>query len=765
MRTTRFLSALVAFLLSLNAAIAADVKNDFPTAVRAWLADGSAISANDLILEGVADRYAAGTPYQGRIRINLPPKKHFLTFLTIKREALRNYNASYVCNCRAVPAVETVICDNDFFNDFLASVRQGDDAPPELNAMYQNFLANWLLGHEVGHIVLGHTSNIEKLSVRNNADSGVIWGDLREIEADNYVLTRLSHESQLQFAGFMTLSQMVTSMYADLIAEQVPEKDLEKAREDGKNPVFGTLFDVTILYNKTLHPPWFVRVLDMFYLLRKRYPQIVDSSGYWENLRARIVPREAATKRIDKWSCATPLHGPGLPPVVSDNRFLTDAELLDRLLDEGEYEIAEKRAALVRAQSRASDRSKFIDNYLDFYSAELLSHVNIKEARRVFDRAMSDFSTTASRLSSVENISIVMIRDRAAARILSSAKDLKEFISEDAKLIRKHAARASLSDRDVAYIYLNSFYIYFRSFSSFDPQSQDMAQSALQTLAKSNFAALKYAFIQRWRNYLALLPKATGTEKLAVLNANLQFFSDAIDVGAYLDATETLRDIMPKIDALPPGQEPFKAYWNDRLARLYIEFGLGEECSILATKAVSLRKHVAAYAARIMPEHLINSLEQVAIAYNQLGYCHISAQKWQDAKAPLEMALHLRQGTVSGNDVELATVEHNLAQTYVALGINKSAALKYARSALDLRTRSNTYEQLIENSRSIVASALYLNGETAQAAAVWKVWMENTRTLSDFNPDIERYYTVISGKNVNIGSMAGLAEDNETRAK
>lgn len=75
----------------------------------------------------------------------------------------------------------------------------------------------------------------------------------------------------------------------------------------------------------------------------------------------------------------------------------------------------------------------------------------------------------------------------------------------------------------------------------------------------------------------------------------------------------------------------------------------------------------------------------MAIAANQLGFCYISSMKWKEAVDPLELSLRLLLSRSQQNEVEIATVRHNLASAYIALGDRR--ALEFLEQALSDRQR------------------------------------------------------------------------------
>lgn len=622
--------------------------------------------------------------------------------------------------------------------------------------MYRDFLFSWLLGHEIGHLVLGHHLNAEhSVALDENQQS---WGRHEETSADAFVLTRLSHQKQMQFGAFMTLSQMATSQYARLVDRQY-KAQVQAAIDNGKEPYLGVLFPVEIRYRQDLHPPWLIRTLDMADTLFKKYPDMIDTSGFWERMRANAHPKRAASKNINNWNCAETLIG-GSPESLREFSGNGDAETLDRLLEENELDTLLDRTDHFRHNMLAAGQEReWIEAYLAFLRAEILLRrgwpaLALAEANRAADAYKRRYPS---------DLSLLLMHARAIGRIdpdpQSRASTIEALLPNIERSAQDVFSNGKNMSRQIALYYTDMWEILARGRSLVDPAVETIRSSLLDILVNHGFVSIADTMLLRWKREIERLPVQTSDATRE--NELLAFSRFASALGRKVDAIVAIREALKAINqSNVPAALPVKAFWKTELAQLLVTYIAAEECQALTREALAHREEIAAIVATESPENLDRAIGQVALAANEAGFCHMLGKRSQEGAKFLEYGLEKELSRKTPNERTLATIKHNLSQLYTELGQRKNA-LEYARYALDTRTRLGENPTLIENSRLAVAAALYFLGETEEAISLLKVWNENYTKVRDFRVPVSSLVMTIDGHSVSIGNLIGVRHQNE----
>lgn len=739
-----------------------------PHQIREWLANGDLTSELDSIVENASRRYLSNSPYAGRLRINMPPEPHRATFLMVRRSALGRLSNSLTCTCSVALSQETVVCDADFVNDFLEVVntrssREGadaddiNDALQQLDQRYRSFLGNWLIGHEIGHLVLRHhvssTSDDSRTGVSGQPGADVAvqrWGREEELEADSYVLSRISR-SDIQFSAFMTLSQMATSLYARLIELQRPE-EFRAAIAAGNNPIFGTMFKIDMRFSQWGHPPWFIRVLDMAELLFKHYPNMVDTSGYWENLRASIIPVDVGASRPKDWACAESLVGEPAQP-LDGKTLVGDAELLDRVMGLNDGALLSRRLADLHDEALAEGQDlAWADTYSLLVEAEAAWRAaRITDMNSALQKAAFYFQGTRP-----DDLSLLVLYARTLARTSAGAEHSKLI---EALLPRIDAAATALAahfssyPRQLQIYYLDLWEVLSRVRALDDSMTEGVRDALISSLVLDAHDLVAGDLINRWKQAIKQLQAKGDAGNTELIINQLLAFSDASStLGMDVDAIQASREAVRLLDEKFPEQLQVRAYWKDKLARMLMVVEQGS-CVSTARSALVLRQQILELVKAQAPEHIDKAVGQVGIAANQLGFCHILGLQWKEAVEVLELSLQLELSRAQFDESEIATVRHNLASAYLALGDGR--ALKLAGLALGDRERLKSAPILIENSRSLVAGALYLDGQKAESVATLKTWQKHMTEIDDFRSPTNDLMLLIDGKKVGLPELLG----------
>ena len=138
------------------------------------------------VVEELARVYVADTVYEGRVRVNKPPKSGDLTIVLFRHsDGLSNQLKG---NCHAFAREAIILCDHDYLGSFPLPwpVVSKKDDPIE-----HSLLIQWAIGHEIAHVIFGdsradsspYDSAIELLADRF-ASQGIVvrsestWGQL-----------------------------------------------------------------------------------------------------------------------------------------------------------------------------------------------------------------------------------------------------------------------------------------------------------------------------------------------------------------------------------------------------------------------------------------------------------------------------------------------------------------------------------------------------------------------------------------------------------
>ena len=251
----------------------------------------------------VLAEWAQNTQYSGMVRVNEPLKPGFINLYILDHQYLERRAPQLACNCQYIPGAWTIVCDNQFLAgaqrllNTPSSESKSDDEYAEIkrlmDTLYQNFLFEWILAHELGHLVHNHSDeDMHRLWEYRN---GVSVGMEAEKEADEFYISQLQHRQESQFTAWMGLSNVVTHLYRDAILTQHTKQEIDaEIAKDGEKYYYNTPFNVKLKYAPDWHPPFLVRALNLANLVLARYPQMIDTSGYFDRVRDHIELEAAA---------------------------------------------------------------------------------------------------------------------------------------------------------------------------------------------------------------------------------------------------------------------------------------------------------------------------------------------------------------------------------------------------------------------------------------------------------------------------------------
>lgn len=712
-----------------------------------WIASGETTTELDLIIESVASEQLLGTQYEGRIRINQPLAADYLNFYILEPDAAKEALAKG--NCAAFVEAEAIVCDAHFFNKFVTTINNNAEAESDpdirralldLQAQYSDFLATWLLGHEMAHVVLGHTTTGEPGSAEEQ------WGSPQEKDADTLVLTHLPN-SPLQFSAFMTLSQMATSIYLQVAEHQYTPEEIQAVRD--RLYSFGTPLTVTLEWRTGRHPPWLIRVLDLYEILLAYYPRMVDSSEYMDRLRERVVRADETVVGSPEpdWDADTPILGhPDWSPRFGYS-VNGEAEQLDLLL------MGYPDLALVKADDfavRASEQ--FPEPRLGVY----LSWIRLDaQASLGVDVGPALDAVEASYQTIPPDLSLALLRARTIARLSPDSEAKRAAAQENIAAISELAAAQEISRRDTALINVDIWEITARSFGLQDQLTLGVTEEAIRALADTRFLLPKDRFLSLWHQLIRNESEAVSDTDTA--NQLLYFAEAASSFGRTVDAAAAIEKALTILRSLPDKQlqYPVLAYWANRQSQIYRSLDMWEEAGGYAEEALNYRRRWLARQRTYAPEDEDHANGQVAAALNEYGYALLLQERYTEARAAFEEALHIIS-EVTVEDFWRATITHNLAQTEVALGM-KQQALKDAQFAFSERVRIGAAPVQIEDSRGVLAAAHYLNGDLDMAKKLMRQNLANLKAINDSDEPTASRFFIVNGEEIPLDVLAEVS--------
>lgn len=357
--------------------------------VQEYLGADYLASADNQLVWNAARPFVIKTQYEHQLSINTAHRGDALNIYVLREDPKNYFDTS--CNCTYLGQDNTIVCDERVLDVLRQTIRlhpehlsqydwmtdeEKDDVVRMVNAQFRLFVTKWIIGHEVGHFVLGHAQSSSSAEVRE-----------REDQADRFVIERLTSDDLSAPAWFWFLiSNLITatySTYADVPAEGTPFPTLVLADDPNQ------------------HPPLLVRMLDMSLLLLKVYPSVNDASDYFASIKQSISqePNGLASQLCsretnDSFIGDGPTDIVFLPAGAGDPKpetYLTLGAQLRRLM---EYDAAIKTLTDgidLMVESRESDPQLALDLLLRTYLERGFAYYQLGD----YENASADWTAAA----------------------------------------------------------------------------------------------------------------------------------------------------------------------------------------------------------------------------------------------------------------------------------------------------------------------------------------------------------------------------------
>ena len=159
-----------------------------------------------------------------------------------------------------------MICDEAFIHAELQRWNDdqgelGSDEGKQITALFnqiktamRGFLFEWLLIHEIGHLVHNHSKgDLDRAWIYGN---GVAVGTEIEKEADDFYISRLQRDTARQTAAHSALSSLITELYREAALSQHPPDEIERqVAKFGDDFIYRAELDITVVCGVRQHPP------------------------------------------------------------------------------------------------------------------------------------------------------------------------------------------------------------------------------------------------------------------------------------------------------------------------------------------------------------------------------------------------------------------------------------------------------------------------------------------------------------------------------
>ena len=591
------------------------------------------------------------------------------------------------------------------------------------------FLFDWLVAHELGHLVLGHSSRDMARSWAYR--DGVPVGLEIEKEADEFFVKKLHNNIQRQQAAYLGLSDFVTALYRQAVLEQYSTNEISKQIEKhGDDFIYETELNIKLTYRSIRHPPWLVRALNLAELIISRYPLIVDTSGYFERIRERIVFETGMAVPN------TPIPSDPLAaedkPTPSKPVFVKHALILAL----GSAPQLWVDATLSKAQD-LSETDSVAWRRAGSLVGELIRWSALSRASEARERIESTIEASAQ-LPEQQQAAVKISAYAAMGRlgILSRAEETAAAV-EDARQLINEMARAGLIDLGSAGGRVEALRMLLeialaRNNDRGGPIEaminaifedilliQDMSLIDVQLVHR----VLVADFAWLWDD-VSRRSAASQSELLAAANAATRIAGFAGRRKWTIIEARFIAHAISALKKMAPTPHGHLAQANYELGCLLMTLERPQESLTLFLRAINeadkhLEKVERTQDASDDENEKLTSIRLSAL--NNFGYVKFRLGAYAEALAPLEAAYRGRLAERSGRshsiedkraDIEFATVNQNLADVCLALG-RFEEALERARYARQCRIQLGDIRKSTESARTEGYALLYAGQEQA----------------------------------------------------
>ena len=708
----------------------------------------------------VLSTWTANSKFSGLVRVNQPLKPGFINFFILEHNYLAMKAPGLSCGCSYIPGSWSIVCDGLFlasaqrlldsdqssseqeageFKTQNGAKRSDDEREAGIGQMYRNFLFQWVIAHELGHLVNNHT---EQDLVRSwKYDDGTAVGLAAEKEADEFYISRLQHRQDLQAFTWLGLSNVVTRLYGLAIRAQHTASEIqEQIQKHGPDFVFATDIGIRVHYVADKHPPFLLRALNLADLVIARYPQMVDTTGYFGRIRDRIKLERSNMPNSPELCRA----GVGSDEDESEEQLL--AIQVETLLAQSAPRawtdaVIGKLRSLVSKQKNATLRNV---SALSTNLVEALAQPNIAATRAGIEQVEAASLTLPEPHKST--LLLLTLVAKARSGLLPDATSVKDALKDGQELLNKMArsgaidltelsgrvdalrllmliAMAHGKERDAA---TETIIDNILGEVSNLPNIADVYKQLLLQILEADFAWMSQ--ISPSSEQAGTLARARAAMRLASLAKSQRW--PVIEANYLASGLALMERIKSK-----PQDELLIGYLD--LGRVLMTIGPRERAPSMYQRAIDIVDSLLASSVEASTQKMqIASMRLIGL--NQLGWSLIANQRFDDAITPLKAA---REGWViqrgsrercdNGQkaDAELANTNQNLADASLAIG-RFGEAFKYASEARQCRSQLGIAVKVLESTKT-EGFALMYSGKQTDGKALLQTYSDGIRKLID----------------------------------
>ena len=702
----------------------------------------------------VLTSWTAGTSFSGLVRINQPLKPGFVNFFILNHAHLAAKAPGLACNCAYVPESWSIVCDGLFLTnaqrlleskpvklqpvDDNKDGKGTDDLNQQIQGMFRGFLFEWMIAHELGHLLHNHT--VKDMARAWNYGNGIPIGLAAEKDADEFYISRMQHNQQRQFGAWIGLSNVITDIYAQGVQTQHSAEELQaQIKKHGPHFIYDTELGIEVRYVADKHPPLLVRALNLANLVIARYPQMYDNSGYFDRVRDRITPKLSTTPDSPEL-CLT--DNTSTDEDSSEEQVL--AKHLDILLTQAAPS-PWTRATIDKLRKRVSEQKDPVIRTLSSLATDLDEAL----AEPVAAKTRSGIEAAEAASESLPDpykatLRLLAFVARARAGLLPEAMSADDAIESGQDRLNQMIAAGALDlskppeKMEALRILLQ---IGLARGKSRDARTEAVLDTIVEDLLKLKDTAetdkqMLLQILEADFNAISqdnALPEKTVARGRAA--ARVAALADEenwplIEVNYLASELALLERVKPR-----PLEELMAGY-----------FGLGRQLrfagAVEMAPAMFQRAIDNADAALSSNDTKATDKKQISKQrlkfLNDLGWSLLTVRKFPDAVVPLTAALEGRLAEHAGrttcdksrdDDVEFATVNQNLADVSLALGQFDKAA-DYAHQARKCRTELGLKYRATESTKT-EGYALIYGGKRSEGIKLLEEYSAAIRDLLD----------------------------------
>jgi len=639
------------------------------------LLDGHINSEYDDGLRSTAQAFVAETKFAGRLNVGAPPRDGYLTIAAVDIPDDPGFG-HLRCNCTYDGTA--ILCDTRFLQGFSESLKMDPtDEPNELmkdvagwtSSHFEKFMWKWIVGHEIGHAVLGHPvgafqSSANPLKTRDN----VLSTDAafpRDIEsaADRFFIAHVPSDQE-QFFAWLALSNFIGKEYGSGVLETY------------KPEVLGD-FSVNHNPNRPLrlaptggpHPPWLIRALNLVDEVLRVYPAAIDNTGHFAKIRQQL-----SMDRSGIAGSAFCGHASGKPPGSATASSKEGVTLL-WLATNGFANLASVRARrLLVPESAATDVSVETKALLTLVIARAQRIMGNTSAATAalgsVDQLVGKVNTPGATLLTVaaaEHALVTQARDSAALEtsFANANRTMNGRTLPPLEALLVHDAMLTLSERAFG-ANSDEFRFFLNGVARLGTESS-VSSEALRLLEQRH-QALRTNFRDQPETFV-VAALSLARIKAAVGAAASVFAQADTDIGLF--DQPSVKDFAA-VESLSYGIGRIVIPVDPKVAERFFRRALSANESAL----------------RLSPPTDANEQRRAtglrSLHLNQIGYSLILQRDFENALEVLREAVDLGGKVLPPDDAEYATRLHNLGQAF--LGVQRYHEAKEAvERALNIR--------------------------------------------------------------------------------